>query len=234
MFGFGKQNQEIPPHLDAVFVSETGAVRTDNQDNALVSVGHGAFCVSDGVGGGAEGAKASATVCHELKMMLHAVGTDFSDRISAARSSLVDSNAAVFSYARERGFAQMGATAAILVFDLQDATHAAVIHVGDSRVYRVRHGLGEPLTRDHRVLGGTMLTRAIGARQRLECDIREIDVQPGDRFVLCTDGVHGVVSDARIALFASGSTLKVSAERLADEVVRQGAPDNYTFVLVET
>ena len=233
MFGFGKKRVEVPERT-AVFVSEVGLVRTDNQDNVLVSPHHGVFCVADGMGGGAEGAKASATVCHELKMALQVDEADFASRIATVQNALVDANYAIFSYARERGFAQMGTTAAVLVFDPDDPTSAAAIHVGDSRIYRIRHGLAERLTRDHRVPGGNTLTRAVGAAPTVRCDIRETDVRSGDRFVVCSDGVSGVMSDARLAVFASGGSIETAAERLAAEVVKAGAPDNYSFVLVQT
>lgn len=232
MFGFLKR-KKIGPPLEAVFVSETGLVRRDNQDNALVSVGRGVFCVADGMGGGAEGAKASDVVCRELKMTMHAAGEDFYSRVSAAQNALVDANLEIFSYARERGFDQMGSTAAVLVFDPSDHARAAVIHVGDSRVYRIRGGLAERLTRDHRVPGSNTLTRAVGGAATVRCDLREVEVRRGDRFVVCSDGVTCVVSDARLAVFASGGTLERAAERLAGEVVKAGAPDNYSFVLVQ-
>jgi len=233
MFGFGNRKKKAPPQLEAVFVSETGMVRPDNQDNVLVSVSRGVFCVADGMGGGVEGAKASDVVCRELKMMLHVTEAEFGARLSAAQNALVGANYEIFSYSQAHGFApRMGSTAAVLVFDPDDRTRAAVIHVGDSRVYRIRRGLFERLTRDHRVLGGNALTRAIGAMETVRCDIRETDVCPGDRFVVCSDGVSGVVSDARLAVFVSSGTLESAAERLAAEIVKAGAPDNYSFVLV--
>ena len=252
MFGFGKQRVVSPPSLEAVFVSEVGLVRSDNQDNVLVSVDRGVFCVADGMGGGAEGAKASATVCHELKLMTHVVGATFDDRVAAVRASIADANAAINAYAVERCFSQMGSTAAVLVFDPDDSTRAAAIHVGDSRIYRVRGGLATQITRDHSVgrelsdLAGRnaaslrdranplthVLTRAVGALPTVRSEERVIDVRPGDRFVLCTDGVHDVVPDARIALFAAAGSLESAAERLADAIVKCGAPDNYSFVLV--
>jgi len=232
MFGFGNRKKTVPPQLEAVFVSETGLVRPDNQDNVLVSLGRGVFCVADGMGGGAEGAKASDVVCRELKMTLHVAEAEFNARLSAAQNALIDANYEIYSYARERGFGQMGSTAAVIVFDPDDRTRAAVIHVGDSRVYRIRRGLFDRLTRDHRVLGGNALTRAVGGAATVRCDIREIDVCPGDRFVVCSDGVSGVVSDARLAVFASGGTIESAAERLAAEVVKAGAPDNYSFIIV--
>ena len=233
MFGFGKRKQvkALPPP-EAVFVSETGLVRRDNQDHVLVLPEQGVFCVADGMGGGAEGAKASDVVCRELKMILHVAEEEFNARVSAAQNALVDANYEIFSYAQERGFAQMGSTAAVLVFDPADRTRAMTIHVGDSRVYRIRRGLVELLTRDHRVPGGNTLTRAVGGAPTVRCDLRQVDVRPGDRFVLCTDGVSGVMPDTRLAVFASVGAIETAAERLADAVLKAGAPDNYSFIIV--
>ena len=254
MFGFGKQREAPASALDAVFVSETGLVRDENQDNVLVSVSHGVFGVADGMGGGAEGAKASATVCHELKMMTHVAGDTFEQRVSAVRASIVDANAAIYAYATERGFSQMGSTAAVIVFDPNNASRAAVMHIGDSRIYRIRRGLVSLLTRDHSVgrelsdFAGSraadlrsranplthVLTRAVGVKPAVYTEEREIDVMPGDRYLLCTDGVHDVVTDARLGVFVAAGNLESAASRLAEEVVRCGAPDNYSFVLVST
>ena len=77
-----------------------------------------------------------------------------------------------------------------------------------------------------------VLTRAVGAAPTVRSEEQVIDVRPGDRFVLCTDGVHDVVPDARIAFFASAGPLESAAARLADAIVKCGAPDNYSFVLV--
>ena len=219
-----------------------------------MSVSHGVFGVADGMGGGAEGAKASATVCHELKMMTHVAGDTFKQRVAAVRASIVDANAAIYAYATEHGFSQMGSTAAVMVFDPESASRAAVIHVGDSRVYRIRGGLISLLTRDHSVgrelsdFAGAraadfrsranplthVLTRAVGARLSVHIEENEIDVRAGDRYLLCTDGVHDVVADARLGVFAAAGDLESAASRLAAEVVRCGAPDNYSFVLVST
>ena len=115
MFGLFARKKPVPPPLEAVFVSEAGLVRPDNQDNVLVSLGRGVFCVADGMGGGAEGAKASDVVCREMKMMLHVAEEDFYSRVSAVQNALADANYEVFTYAHERGFAHMGSTAAVLV-----------------------------------------------------------------------------------------------------------------------
>lgn len=234
MFWFGfRSRKPTPPQLSAVFVSETGLVRKENQDNVLVALHRGVFCVADGVGGAVDGGSASAILVHELRMMMHAVEENFESRVSAAQLALVSANIEIYKCSRERGAGTMGTTAAVMVFDLADRTRAAVIHVGDSRVYRIRGGMAKALTRDHRAPGGNALTRAIGAGPTVKCDCTEIDVRPGDRFVICSDGVHGMVSDGRIAAFVAKGQLDAAAERLSAEVVKHGAEDNYSFILIE-
>ena len=126
----------------------------------------------------------------------------------------------------------MGSTAAVAVFDPRDNARMATVSVGDTRIYLVRGGMAKRLTRDHRIPGETTLTRAVGVRPTLACDVGDFSVRSGDRFIICTDGVHGVMSDGRIAVYASGGTIEAAAERLANGVVRAGAPDNYSFILI--
>ena len=253
MFGFGRRpDRPEPPRRQAVAVSETGLVRGNNEDNFLVAAADGVYAVADGMGGGEEGERASALVCANLKMLAFAAETDFTARLETVVRAVAEANRAIHDYATARGFRQMGSTVAALVFDPSDPARAATVHVGDSRVYRIRGGMATALTRDHSVgfeLGdfagceaerfrdranplAHVLTRAVGALPEVRCEIRETDVRPGDRFLLCTDGLHDVVPDGRIAVFAAGGTLATARDRLAAEIVKRGAPDNYTFILV--
>jgi len=148
----------------------------------------------------------------------------------------------------------MGSTVAAIAFDGFDLRHACICHVGDSRVYRIRRGMAEALTRDHTVGSACaefagknakafrdranplahVLTRAIGvAEGPLRTDWRQIEVKSGDRFVVCSDGVHDVITDARLAVYVGGGTLASAKARLEREIVAKGAPDNYSFVIVE-
>ena len=232
MTGFSRKKAR--PRITAVSASDTGLVRGNNEDHLLVDDEHLVYCVADGMGGGAEGERASELTCAEIAMLVRLQPENLVIRLDAACTAVVCANEAIHDYAKERGFSQMGTTLALLMFDPCDAAHAVICHVGDSRIYRIRHGLAERLTRDHRVPGGNTLTRAVGGRETVRCDLSDVEVRPGDRFLICTDGVSGVVSDARLAVFASGGTLETAAERLAAEVVKAGAPDNYSFVLVAT
>lgn len=255
MFGFGKRKNEAPPPCATVaFVtaSEAGLVRKENQDNLFVDAAARFFCVADGMGGGAEGARASAMVCARLKAALASLGGVAAGR-ACVDAALGAASAEIFRYAAEHGFKQMGSTACVLTFGAGFTT-GRICHVGDSRVYRVRRGLCKQLTRDHSVgveLGALIdrhrmdefkdranplshiLTRAVGTQETVRTDWTEIDVETGDRYVVCSDGVHDVVSATRLAALVGAGPIATARDRLAAEVVKCGAPDNYTFILVE-
>ena len=238
LFGFGKKPSGDPAAKPAgpasVARSEAGLVRRDNQDHVFVDDARGVYCVADGVGGGDEGAYASELVCANLKMVLYAAGDDFASRVSAVQKAIEDSNAILFARARERGVPLVASTIAVLVLDPANPRHAAVCNVGDSRIYRFRRGMPELLTHDHRRNANDhTLTRAIGAAESVRAEWMEIDSTDGSRLLLCTDGVHDVVSAGRLAVFVSAAaTPDEAAARIAADVVRHGAPDNYSFVLL--
>ena len=234
-------------------VSETGLVRKDNQDAVFVDRAKTVFCVADGMGGGSEGATASRFVCEEIGKAVAA--KTLAERMEAVEVALAAANGRIRAYAKERNFRQMGSTVAVLLADPSDSGRASICHVGDSRIYRIRRRTAELLTHDHTIGGrlGDMtrgitaagfrsrtnplahvLTRAIGAADKVEGDWKEVEVADGDRFLICSDGVHDVVSDERIGTIMSGGEgLKNASKRLTDEIVRNGAPDNFSYAMVE-
>lgn len=232
-------------------VSETGAVRKENEDHVFVDGANTLFCVADGMGGGSEGARASEIVCEELAKV---ASGDFAARIESVDAAIAAANARILRYAREKGFKQMGSTVALLAVDPADVCRAAICHVGDSRVYRVRGGTAELLTADH-TIGGQLsafakgrqadelknranplahvLTRAIGVEPKVSADWRKIDVRDGDLFLVCSDGVHDVISDAQVGeILSAALDLDAAVKALSAQVVACGAPDNYSFVIV--
>jgi protein phosphatase len=128
---------------------------------------------------------------------------------------------------------------------------AVVAHVGDSRAYRLRNGKLERLTRDHSLANHlvergylrpedvatyprrNVITRAIGTHDAVEVDARIVDLRPGDTFLLCSDGLHGEVTDAEIADILQQPGLPTSVVgRLIDRAIEAGGNDNVTAVLV--
>jgi len=250
MFGFGRKKS-----LSAVCVtaSDRGLVRKDNQDSAFVDQAKTFFCVADGMGGGSEGATASRFVCEELSRVAEA--ENLVGRMEAVNMMIRAANDRIRAYAKERNFAQMGSTVAVLLVDPKNFRRGAVCHVGDTRIYRVRRGCAELLTRDH-TIGGQLsefacgqraadlrsrsnplahvLTRVVGVEEKVSGEWRKIDIEEGDAFLVCSDGVHDVVADSVIGEILSLSPdLDAASKRLQEEVVRNGAPDNYTYVIVE-
>lgn len=247
MFGKGKKMTAV-----CVTASDRGLVRKDNQDCLFVDSAKTVFCVADGMGGGSEGATASRFVCERLDKVAEA--STLVGRMEALDGAIQAANDRIREYARERGFSQMGSTVVALLVDPADSRRGAICHVGDSRVYRVRRGSAELLTRDH-TIGNQLselargkqaadlksrkhplahvLTRAIGAEKKVSGDWRKIDLADGDRLLVCSDGVHDVVADSLIGeILTVEPDLPAASVRLRDEIVRNGAPDNYSYVMV--
>jgi protein phosphatase len=141
----------------------------------------------------------------------------------------------------------MGTTLSVL---LQRSDCAITAQVGDSRIYRLRQGEVEQITEDHTLVAWQLkrgfitpdqarasrqknvITRSVGSREYVEVDLRMLPVQTGDRFLLCSDGLHGYVEAVELARLEDTSVQELTAHavKLANE---RGGRDNITAVLVE-
>jgi protein phosphatase len=214
----------MPTHpFHFAMLTHRGRVRKGNEDFCAAAIESGAFLVCDGMGGAAAGEVASR-LAGETFLKVVAVASESKDSRSksaprAPRQRVADAveaaNRAVFEHARQspelRG---MGTTLVALLFEPPGLT---LVHVGDSRCYRFRHGVFEVLTQDHslveeQVRSGELtpsqaaqhpwrniITRAVGSQAQVEPDIQELDPQPGDLYLLASDGLTRELSDAAIA-----------------------------------
>lgn len=228
--------------------SHVGRVRSNNQDSGYA--GETLFVVADGMGGHAGGDVASAIATKRIieadKPYPSAQDAEFALQAAliAANSQLAET---VFEHAELTG---MGTTvSAIVVLDSQ----VAVAHIGDSRVYLFRDGELTQITTDHtfvqRLVDSgriseaeamihprrSVLMRVLGdVESAPEVDTSILATLPGDRWLLCSDGLSGVVSHAAIAAALAGtSTAQEAADRLVKESLDAGAPDNVTVVVVD-
>lgn len=197
------------------------------------------FAVADGFGDSDENAAASRAL-DALEVLDDAVpGTD--------PLGALDDAVAAGAEAVSQGKGGTTLTALLLLAD-----RALIAHVGDSRAYRVRAGSLERLTRDHTAVQSlvdegrltpdeawadprrVVLNRAIGEGGRSAPDLSVTTVEPGDRFVLTTDGVHGVLESAQLAdlLVATGDPESI-ARVVEEAVLGAGAPDNYGVIVVD-
>lgn len=248
-----------PLGFTAATATDRGLVRAENQDAFACAEAAGFFCVADGMGGGEGGALASRWTCDALA----AVWADTEGQPLAARETrlgeaLQSVNGRIRAHARQQGYRVMGTTVAALLRAPEEGARARIFHVGDTRIYRLRHGRLDALTRDHTVgseLGAAMatarldqakalqarsnplthvLTRAVGTELRARPEWKTVDLQRGDRFLICSDGVHDMLSDADLAALLKGaSSPRVAVARIEASVRHAGAGDNYTLVCAD-
>jgi len=242
--------------VQAVLKTDVGLVRTENQDFATLTTareessgqaGGRLMVVADGMGGHRGGGTASRLAVDTVKTSYLAADKD--DVPAVLREAMTRANARVFTEAQSNADLRgMGTTTSALVIRGEKAWFA---HVGDSRIYMLRGDEFRQLTQDHSLVATmvregllteaeaethprrNVLQRSIGVTEDVEIDVvGPIDVQEGDVFLLCSDGLHGVLKEDELKEVA-----KLPIERAADEYVRlalqRGAPDNVTVIVAK-
>lgn len=217
----------------SVGYSVKGSRSEENEDSFLMVPHNNFFIVADGVGGGPNGRDASKIVVTEL--LDSALETlDRNVIISAIESA----NAKIKKSAATKAISGMASTLAALWVDQKSAV---VFNVGDSRVYRVLvNGTIEQLTVDHSKVveneqkSKNVITKAVGARDKIEIEVDVFSVNAADKFVLVSDGISDVVADDRIAEIVSESGLSMLEKcmALASEAESRGGRDDKTVILV--
>jgi len=226
-------------------LTHVGLVRRRNEDAFLDRPELGLWAVADGMGGHEAGDYASARIVAALGA-LEPPG-ELGAFVEAAAAGLREVDAELRARAPRLGPAAVIASTIVLL--LADAGEFAVLWAGDSRAYRWRNGECRQLSVDHshvqelvdaRLLPAEaaashpqshVVTRAIGGG-RLEFGILREALVAGDRFLLCSDGLTNMVSDADIAREIAAAPPRRAAERLIDRVLAAGAVDNATIVIV--
>lgn len=252
---------DLSSALDMVASSHPGQVRTNNEDSVLANPQLGLAVLADGMGGYNAGEVASgmatAVLGSELEHVFaqHAPHEMAPTGIAWGREALVDvitrTNAAIHhASCSQPKYAGMGTTLVMAQF-YDD--RMAVAHVGDSRLYRLRDGDLTQLTRDHSLLqeqldsglitpeqarfsrNKNLVTRALGVDHKVEVEIHEHDVLPGDVCLLCSDGLNDMVEDEEIALALASlsSNLPLCASHLVQMANDNGGRDNVSVILVK-
>ena len=247
--------------IEVANVSDTGLKRPHNEDSAVTDSGLGLAIVADGMGGYKAGEIASAIaaqlILNEVRAGMvagSANGAAGSTGLSQAslliRDAVAKANAEVFRTAQEIPQCQGMGTTVVVVF--YHGGKVSIAHVGDSRVYRLRGDDFKQITRDHSLIQElidrgfftpeeaaentpkNLVTRALGIEQTVEVDVQEQDLESGEIYLLCSDGLNDMVDDEEIHLTLSkysANLLQAATElvRLANE---KGGKDNISVVLV--
>lgn len=242
--------------------THVGMKRAHNEDNFVVIDEHHLYVVADGMGGHASGEVASQMCIDTLQEFFRATSADpeatWPYKMDKSRgyeenrliTSIKLANLRIYEAAqRESKYRGMGTTVVgILVVD----DGVLIAHVGDSRVYRLRDGRLDQLTEDHSLLNDyikmkrlseeqianfphkNVIVRALGMKETVKVDTQIDKPQPGDIYVLCSDGLCGPASDEEIReIVSTHSDLKTASQQLIQRANDNGGPDNITVVLAK-
>lgn len=241
-------------HLTSAECTDTGRKRSHNEDALLRFPEQGVFCVADGMGGIHGGEIASRAVVDGLQRDFDALSRSdsaatLSQRIELVRHSLNQSSTWIKSYGQERAAGGAGTTAIIFVADPVNARKASILHAGDSRAYCFRRGQLVALTKDHSVAAAAgvesesalptmfrgVITRAVGLEKEVTAEETSVSIEPGDLFVLCSDGLTKLVKDPVISQLIEENvrqSLTAVAERLVRAANEAGGDDNVSVLLI--
>jgi len=241
--------------------TDVGCVRTNNEDNFGYDIACGVYVVCDGMGGQAAGEVASKLAVEAVLEYFRRyspegnfpqVGEKFDDisqDANALASAVQAAGIRIFQEALEHpGRHGMGSTiVALLVRDGK----ASIAHVGDSRAYLLRDGQVRLLTSDHslvmeQVRRGLMtveeaerssiqniITRALGSEDNAEPDVQDVEISPGDVFLLATDGLTKLVKEQQLReIIAAAPSLEKTCEAMVAAARAAGGDDNITCLLV--
>jgi serine/threonine protein phosphatase PrpC len=222
--------------------TDTGRQRNANEDSLFTAPP--LFVVADGMGGAQAGEVASKAAAESFARELPDAPPE-----RVLEETITGANRTIHELARkDPGLAGMGTTITAAIVDLE-AEEVAIGHVGDSRAYRLRSGRFEQLTRDHSLVEEmrrkgqltdaqaedhpqrSIITRALGPEPEVQVDLQTVPAQPGDVFLICSDGLTTMLDDEKIAHLLSRATSLPNAVRaLVDEANRAGGRDNITVV----
>jgi len=225
-------------------LSDVGRVRRDNQDSGYA--GPHLLAVADGVGGAARGDVASTAAIQQLRGLDHAPDNDAAEQLAGA-IHLAHSRIADL-VAEDHELDGTSTTTTALLFD---GSMIHIGHVGDSRAYLLRDGELRPLTKDHTFVQSlvdegriteeearvhphrNLILRAVDGVHEPEPDLSSVEVQAGDRLLVCSDGCCGVLSDESMAELLAGEPLEHVPGALVGAALSAGSTDNVTVIVGE-
>ncbi len=242
-----------PSNLQVTFEahSDVGRERSENQDafGSHRRPGFGSFFVCDGMGGHAGGSTASRLAVSVIEQRLAESQLPPRERIDQA---IREANDAIHDKAaRERELRGMGTTIVFVGID-EERSEAYVAHVGDSRVYHLRGNILRRVTKDHTMVqrlvdegllteeqaehhpNSNIISRSLGGRPEVEVEFTDapMAIQDGDLFVLCSDGLHGLVTEMEIARIAAAMPPAEAVRKLIARANEEGGHDNITAEIV--
>lgn len=243
--------------LEIATATHSGMVRSHNEDSIAADGEVGLAVLADGMGGYNAGEVASGIAVELIRAeMRKALADKKAGELNgqSAEQLITEhatrANAAIYQAAQSQPqYSGMGTT---VVVALWHDNHMSVGHVGDSRLYRLRAGVLEQVTRDHSLLQEqidsgmitkeqarhsqhkNLVTRAVGIDPDVETEVHTYSVQPDDIFLLCSDGLNDMVTDEdiQLTLASLSANLPLAAQQLVQQANDNGGRDNVSVILV--
>ena len=230
--------------MAATLRTDIGKLRKQNEDAAWFDESRAVFAVADGMGGHLAGEVASRMAIEAVQRMAK---DNACPGIAALREAVASAHETILAHAQDHiECAGMGTTLSVLWLGVN---YAYIAHVGDSRIYRLREGSLTQITQDHSLVEElvraglitreqarthprrNIITRALGTHGENEPDLLVTDVRDGDLFLLCTDGLTGMVADGDIERVLRENDMETAADRLLALALEAGGRDNVTLIL---
>jgi len=218
--------------LQAAARTDIGVLSDNNEDWFLMAKDLGLYLVADGVGGLEAGEMASHLACRLIERAVRdgMHGVDPRRYPKLLTEAVTEANKTIYRFGRRKIGSGIGTTLTTLWFDRDRVLFVAV---GDSRIYLYRHGRLRCLTTDQ-TMGDHRLTASLGQPTTPEIQLGMLRVRSGDRFLLCSDGLHGPVPDAGISTSLDSFPDPTECiERLIRKANDAGGPDNITAMVVD-
>ncbi|MEM7236239.1 MAG: protein phosphatase 2C domain-containing protein [Pseudomonadota bacterium] len=226
--------------------THVGSVRKVNEDSILSLPELGIWVVSDGMGGHEAGDFASQSIIEAIAAL--PLNLDPAQKMHETRDALQRAHRMIVNESVKRGGVTIGATVVVLILA---GEHFVCLWAGDSRLYRLRGGRVEMLSHDHSIVAelveqghltwdeaenhpqANAITRAVGVGDVLEIDKRRGDVLPGDRFLLCSDGLSRYADEMVIGHLLASSPVETVCDALLAIALDGGGADNISAIVVE-
>jgi serine/threonine protein phosphatase PrpC len=234
-------------HFECASRTDVGLVRKINEDSIFVDPTRGLWAVADGMGGHEAGEVASAMMIDALRCLPRT--RDINELAIRAVEALREVNRDLIALAQSAGHGRTIGTTVVGLAIAEDSFRC--FWAGDSRGYRMRKGELSRLTHDHSLVqdlvdagmlteaeaetheNANVVTRAVGAAERIDPDVVGGDAAPGDRFLLASDGLTRLVRDQELTAQLGAGTPAEAADKLMEMALARGAPDNVSLIVVD-
>src|SRR5215831_16176325 len=239
----------MPFRLQHAGATDVGLQRNQNEDALLLEPERRAFVICDGMGGHASGAVASQLAVATVAEALHGEsnGKNGAEEMEPLVRAILAANQAVFT--RSQVDPQCHGMGTTVVGARFEGEKVHVCHIGDSRIYLLRDGELSQITRDHSLINlyadhpemvgklgpahSNIIVRAVGLHEYVEVEHKVVDVEDGDVYLLCSDGLVDMAEDWMVLeMLTAGESLEDTAATLIRAANTHGGADNISVILV--